>query len=256
MSSAETGCDLIFSAGFQRHTRGMVSNGFKELFQPPLNARTDGAGGKLLFFKQDRRDDHISFDAPKRRRWIKLCLPLPRSFATRRIFVADHEGRLHLGAESRKLIRGIAAIADSQHKAASALCELPRGSREPFDHEGVVAKIRNRMTRLQAEVNDHRLPECICRRDGGVERRIVQRTLRAAHPVHDTSSALIGSHMTAQDDTRIDCELLEREHAFSKNPSRIHRGLQSVQPAEIMATIVSIDFAGKRSHELWGVEGD
>src|SRR5208282_977606 len=137
-------------------------------------------------------------------------LLLPSRIATRRIFVADDDRRLHLGAESREPISRVRAVADSQHEAASTLREFLRRLREPFDHKGVVAQIRLRMTREQAEENDNRLPERICCGDCGVKRRIVKGSLRSAHPVHDTSSAWVNGRSMAHPYAWIEGEVAER----------------------------------------------
>src|SRR5271166_2794431 len=140
-------------------------------------------------------------------------LLLPSRIATRRIFVAHHDRWLHLGAESRELIRRTSAVAYSQHGAASTVRQLPCSFCQPFDHEDVVAEICQRMTRQQPEEDDNWLPERICGGDSRVERKIVKRALRSAHPVHDTSSAWINRLLIAHRYTRINRELLKRRHA-------------------------------------------
>src|SRR5271165_6029237 len=137
---------------------------------------------------------------------------LPGRIATRGIFVAHDDRWLHFGAESRELISRVRAIADSQHEAAFSFSKLLRRLREPFDHEGVVADIRLRITREQAEENDNRLPESICCGDCCVERRIVEGALRSAHPVHDTSSAWVNGLSMAHPYAWIENEVAERCH--------------------------------------------
>ncbi|WP_425160594.1 hypothetical protein [Candidatus Binatus sp.] len=82
-----------------------------------------------------------------------------------------------------------------------------------------MAQIRLRMACEQAEENDNRLRQRICRVDRRIERRIVKRALRPPHPVHDASSARIESRSIAHDYARISRELVERIH-FSNYPRR------------------------------------
>ncbi len=215
MSSGETASDLIFRSSFQ----GARAEGF------PTGLRNSSSRrwirGRIVraancsFSSRIRRDDHVRIDAPKRRGRIEQRLLLPFRVAARRIFVAHDERRT---SPRCRIARTPVDLAPSQIRSTKPnlpLRELLRRFRQPFDHEGVVTKIRYRMTRQQAEENDDRLCRAHLPRRSRFERRIIERALRSPHPVHDTSSARIDIPSTAHDDARICRELLQRRHGRS-----------------------------------------
>jgi len=83
-------------------------------------------------------------------------------------------------------------------------------------------QIRHRMPRQQAEENDDRLSKRIPHCDRRVESRIVQRSLRPAHPIHDASPVWIDRSSAAHNHARISGELLDRRQVI--NPSRAEGG--------------------------------
>ena len=87
-----------------------------------------------------------------------------------------------------------------------------------------MAEIRHRMTCEQPEEDDDRLFEQICRRNCGLKRWIIERTLRSAHPVHNASTSWINRRFMTHHDAWIGGALVERGHVFAFRDREKFRG--------------------------------
>ena len=79
----------------------------------------------------------------------------------------------------------------TEHERRAALLDRPRRLGDAVEQKRVVALVRVRIERHDAEEHDERLAEPIGGIDRRVERRIVERALRTLHPVDDDTPSRV-----------------------------------------------------------------
>src|SRR5512147_1402015 len=79
----------------------------------------------------------------------------------------------------------------AQNPADLSLFQRRGDIAEPFNEKLIMALIRMMRLRQKLKIDYHRLAETISGIDGGGERRIVERSLGALHPVHHAPSVRV-----------------------------------------------------------------
>ena len=71
----------------------------------------------------------------------------------------------------------------AQHEANAAFLQAGRQSRDSLIEKMVVPQVSVRIEGYRSKKDDARLSECICRLHSDLKSWIIERTLRALHPV-------------------------------------------------------------------------
>src|SRR4030095_17259365 len=80
---------------------------------------------------------------------------------------------------------------------------------ESLDKKLIVSKIPARITRMKSEEYNYRLPQKIPGMDCDIERRIIQPSLSALHPVNNDTALKVGLPSAANGNARIAAKLLK-----------------------------------------------
>jgi hypothetical protein len=124
------------------------------------------------------RNDEIAFDlqhaAPSFGRDARAPLSLRTEVAT----IADDERD-----SLRQAQRHIVGVAETDGKAEPPLSKGVRGLGEPFEHKGVMPRVRFRVGGGQTKTDDHRQSQPVCAGNRHFERRVELGPLRVLHPV-------------------------------------------------------------------------
>ena len=123
----------------------------------------------------------------------------PAARLAQRVLVADHQRGLYLVAKIQQRVVRIAP----QHESDAALPGVPGDVRNALRQKCEVPQICIRIVRHRREEDDDRLLQRIRGFHRDIERRIVQRALRALHPVHDAATALGRCARAANSDAQI-----------------------------------------------------
>jgi len=128
-----------------------------------------------------------------------------------RIFVADNQTRVHFLAEPQQAVIGIAP----QYKADAAFTQSFGDVRDTVIQNSVVPKVGMGIGRYGCEEGNNRFAQYVAGLDSDVQGRIVERSLRSLHPVHNTFALGIGGTGSAHADARVGNELFEKQDRWS-----------------------------------------
>jgi hypothetical protein len=105
-----------------------------------------------------------------------------------RILVAHHQTRLDLSAKPLELVIRPSA----QHESDILLTQPFPNIAEPLKEKGVTAQVGIRIERNQAEKGNNWFAQKIRRRNGHIQRWVIQSSLGTLYPIHNTRTFSVG----------------------------------------------------------------